>query len=354
MPRRAPPRPLPGAARPRLRPPRRLRVLRPGALLLTGTVALGFATLNTGNNLLFLLLGTLLGMILLSGALSERTLAAVTVVRVPPGPLTAGRPGRLTYEIAHRGRRLPACAVEVLEPGLEGSVFVALLERGEAIRAAATVTPPLRGIYSLERVTLATAFPFGFFRKERDVEAAGVLVVRPPTDRAVRTPTLHAPRGVQHAPERAGAGADRRGAFRGLRPWRTGDDPRDVHWRSTARMGAPVVREFDRESGDATWLVLDVRAPLETAEQAVEVTAALAARLTAAGVPWGFAAGQERVRPGTGLGRLDLVLDLLAGLEVGPSVPRTRPPAPPAESILVTAAQVADEGWLDLYRVERP
>ena len=72
---------------------------------------LGVAAIGTGNNLLFLLLGAMLGFITLSGWLSEQMLRKVEVRRRPPRGVTAGEPARVAYELANGKRRLPSFAV---------------------------------------------------------------------------------------------------------------------------------------------------------------------------------------------------------------------------------------------------
>jgi uncharacterized protein (DUF58 family) len=115
-----------------------------------------------------------------------------------------------------------------------------------------------------------------------------------------------------------------------------------------------VVREFERDGGDEIWLVLDARGTVETAEAAIEVAAALAARLTVAGIRWGFAAGTERLAPGAGPARLDAVLDRLAAHPEGPLAPPTAVPAVPGECILVTTRPAGDVGWLEVFVVDGP
>src|SRR5215211_7663234 len=99
-----------------LRPPRRLRVLRAGGLLICGTLALGIASLFTGNNLLYLLMGALLGTISLSGWLSERALRRIRLRRTVPRAVTAGTPAHIEYTVRNRKRRLPSHGLELREP----------------------------------------------------------------------------------------------------------------------------------------------------------------------------------------------------------------------------------------------
>src|SRR3954453_11132750 len=65
----------------RFRPPRRLGFTREGRIIVVLSVGVGFAAINTGNNLLYLLLGWLLSFIIASGILSETTLKSLRVAR---------------------------------------------------------------------------------------------------------------------------------------------------------------------------------------------------------------------------------------------------------------------------------
>jgi uncharacterized protein (DUF58 family) len=338
-----------------LRPPRRLRILRPGALLIGGTLALGLATLNTGNNLLYLLLGALLGFIALSGWLSEKSVQRIEVVRRFPRGITAGRVAPVAYLVRNGKKALPSCCLELREAEHRGEAFVAVVEAGGEAVARGSVLFDRRGVHALERVVLATSFPFGLFVKERDLEVAGTVVVWPTTERTVRAPK---PLGRIAARALAGSAATRgaeRGHYRSLRSYRAGDDPRDVHWRTSARLPEPVVREYDRESGDVYWICLDTHTVSEQAgEIAVEVAAALAAGAVARGDQFGFACRDGSVGPGSGPGQLDAVLDVLARvtMSIGGGV---QLPAAPAECILVTAAPSPAPGFGDTYAVwERP
>lgn len=351
------------AARPRLtrtaagirrwfRPPRRLRFSRAGWLFTGGTLVLGLAAIGTGNNLLYLVLGAMLGFITLSGWLSEQMIRRLEVRRRPVRGVTAGGTGRITYDLRNAKRHLPSLAVEIGEAGREGSAWVAALEAGEHAVARAEAVFPRRGVYPLETVTLATSFPFGLFRKERDLEIAGEAVVWPRHDRALREPRLAGER-IRRAGESFAGAAGARGEYRGLRPYRPGDDPRDVHWRTSARMGQPVVREYERDRATALWICLDLRtSPGDDAEAAVELAASLASAASRRGDPFALATADARVAPGTGPAQLERVLDALARARPRMDAPRVDPPLPVRECVLVTAG-AADGRWGDVFTVAR-
>jgi len=123
--------------------------------------------------------------------------------------------------------------------------------------------------------------------------------------------------------------------FVGTREYREGDPLRRIHWRSWARLGRPVVREYQEEYFSRIALVLDTflprrPRPRERArfEAAVSMLASVADHFSRSEeVVDILAAGPDlyEVSAGRSLGGLDDVLDVLACLE--PS------PAPPFESI---------------------
>ena len=324
---------------------RRLRFHRSGWIVCIGAVFLGFAAIGTGNNLLFLLLGANLGFVILSGSLSELVLRRIEVRRRLPRGGFADQPLRITYELHNRKRWLPSFALEVGEIDAEARAFVASVGAGETVVARSEREWALRGVYPLSAVALATSFPFGFFRKTRTLELPGEMVVWPRVDRRVREPRVAGDRMMASGSVPVGAfGA--RGEFRSLRPYRPGDDPRDVHWRSTARVGQPVVREYERDRARALWLCLDLRGEngKEDAETVVEIAAALAERALARGASLGLATADARVGPAAGVGQRERVLDALARARFRPDAPPPHPPASPRECVLITRRAMAGGG----------
>lgn len=328
--------------------PRRLRFHRSGWALSTGAIGIGLSAILTGNNLLFLVLGAMLGMIGLSGSLSELVLRRVRVERRTPRAAVAGRPAQLGYELRNGSARLPSFSLEIGERGDGARGFVAALGPGAAAAVRVQRVWPERGVYPLDAVTVGTSFPFGFFRKERDLECPGEVVVWPRTTRPVREARPAGDR-VRRSEEAAAGASGSRGEYRGLRPYRPGDDPRDVHWRSSARSEEPLVREYARDQAQTLWICLDLReAP--GAEAAVETAAALAARAAQRGQPFGLATSDLVLGPGSGPAQLERLLDALARARFRPGARPPAAPVAPAACVLVAAAAATSAaGWGDVF-----
>jgi uncharacterized protein (DUF58 family) len=315
---------------------RRIEFSRGGVLFTAGAFAIGFAAINTANNLLYLLLGAMLGFIALSSWLSEQAIGGISVTRRTPRGVTVGNPLRIQYEIRNGRKRIPAFALEIGEEELPGRGFVAVLMAGHHTTTCSENRFIRRGVFPLDSITVSTSFPFGLFRKTRTVKVPGELVVWPRTDRPVRTPN---PGGGRNAAGGGGAlgPAGPRGEYRGLRGYRPGDDPKDIHWRTTARLGIPVVKEYEQNLAETLWICLDTRGEAgDPAEAAVETAAALTARAFQTGKRFGFSSPGLNIEPGHGPGHLERILDALARVDFSTHNPLPLPPVAPLQCVLVT------------------
>jgi uncharacterized protein (DUF58 family) len=318
----------------RLRGWRRLEFNAGGIILTVGSVAVGFAAVNTGNNLLHLLLGATLGMIAVSGWFSERTIRDIEVSRETPRGVTVGQEVRIAYHVRSRGR-FPVVAVELSESGLPEKAFVTRIEPGGSTTVRSYNRFVRRGVYPLEAVTLSTTFPFGLFVKERDHALPGELVIWPRSDRPVRLPTSSGNPGTR--PLHAAGAPGMRGEYRAMHEYRPGEDARDIHWRTSARLRTPVVREYEAEGSEELWICLDTRGdPGDEAETLVEIAASLAAAAAKEGRRFGFVADGRVVPPASGPAHLELVLDHLARIDFRADASAPLPPPEAMGGVLVS------------------
>jgi uncharacterized protein (DUF58 family) len=227
------------------RPPRRLKLTREGKYFIGITFGVGFAAINTGNNLLYLLLGMLLSMIVVSGVLSELSLRDLTVVRRLPPRAQVARPHLVEIEVFNHKRRIPSYAIEVEDlragqPADKRCFFLKISPRSAQV-AAYRRTPARRGRDRHVGFRVATRFPFGLFEKSRELTADGDLIIYPAVD-PVQLPTnLPGDRMGGSSAHGRGSGDE----ILSLRPMREGDDPRDIYWRKSVEQ--MIVRERARE-----------------------------------------------------------------------------------------------------------
>ena len=286
MTRESPSRRAPRRGRSWIGPGGRFPPTREGWWFLVATVLIGLGAVNGGLNLLFALWGMMLFLIIASGVLSELTLRGLEIRRAPPPVIHAKTPYLMGIALTNRKRRLPSFSVEV-EDLIEGRpiekrCYFLKLPAGRTQETAYRHTIARRGRHRLSGLRLATKFPFGLLQKSRDLAAATEVIVYPalvPVSAAVLRglPVRHGGNGQRWR--------SRDGDFFGLRDFRPGDDPRDIHWRTTARRGVPFVRENEDDEGREAAVVLDnaAGAAPEAFEAAVSEAASYAMELLARG-----------------------------------------------------------------------
>ncbi|WP_394844604.1 DUF58 domain-containing protein [Pendulispora brunnea] len=240
-------------------PPRKLKFTREGKFFVGITLGVGFAAINTANNLLYLLLGMLLALIVVSGVMSEISLRDLTVLRRLPLRAQVGRAHLVEIEVYNHKKRVPSYAIEVEDlrhgqPADKRCFFLKISPKSAQV-AAYRRTPNKRGRDHHIGFRIATRFPFGLFEKSREIEAEGELIIYPPVD-----PVKLRPLPAGRLPGTDGTlGRGYGDEFLGLRLMRPGEDPRDIQWKKTAAVGQQVLRERAREARP------DISLPLETA-----------------------------------------------------------------------------------------
>lgn len=149
-----------------------------------------------------------------------------------------------------------------------------------------------RGFYQLGPVGLATSFPLGLAEAHQQ-KNGGVqtLTIYPDVFPIVSLPLSGTPseihRGGFLLPEGAGAAE-----FSGLREYRRGDNPRHVHWPTTARLNELMVKEFEPLASACLYIAMDFSADANVGrgkhssfEYAVRIAASIGRYACANGMP---------------------------------------------------------------------
>lgn len=220
-----------------------------GVIYLHAIAVITLAALNAGVNVLFLVIGFGVGIALVSLIIANAAVRRLRLTREAPDAVVAGRPFTIRYRIKSTRRRGAAYALRIRETVLyngerlriEG--YVDAVSAGETATLDVPMTVPLRGEIQFKSARLSTRFPFGLFERRFTVSAAHETVVFPslfPVRRSIEG------RGAQAAAQSLVAREETHGneEFYGLREYRHGDNPKRVHWRSSARTGQLLVREM--------------------------------------------------------------------------------------------------------------
>lgn len=231
-----------------LRPPRRLRFTREGWYFFFISLGVGLAAINTGNNLLYLILGMTLSLIIVSGILSEVTLRRLEVHRTPPDSIHAKKPFLMGISLSNTKRRYPSYSIEVEDllggRPLEKKCYFLKVPSGRVQQTSYRYEFPRRGLFALSGFRVSTKFPFALFRKSRVFESPADVVVFPALVDISTLLTMVHPSIGETSRSRVGYGED----FHSLREFHPGDDSREIHWKATAKVGHLLIREREEEA----------------------------------------------------------------------------------------------------------
>jgi uncharacterized protein (DUF58 family) len=239
------------------------KVTREGWIYMAGIMLVALPALNTGNNLLFLILASLIAVILMSGVLSSITLSGVAMRLQLPEHIFAGQTVRARIELENEKLTLPSFSlkVEAVQPKnaivpavvLSSPVYFPYLARKARAEQSVPLTFAQRGVYRQESFRIVTRFPFGFLQKAHRLDLKAEAVVYPSVEPAQEFFEILP--GLQGALESLNKG--RGDELYALRDYVPNDSARHVHWKASARLGSLMVREFAREEDYRVLLVFD-------------------------------------------------------------------------------------------------
>lgn len=311
--------------------PVRLRLTLAGWLFLGMAILVGVTAIKSGAPLVYILFGAMMGALMISATLSTRMVAAVNLRRDIATRAWQYQTVYMGYYLRNTRKRGSCLALSLRELSPEGiesvTGYCVHLPPRRLFRAGSRFTPRRRGKIQLRGIELSTSFPFGLVRASRRSDHDDSLVIWPARGR-LKKRLLH--RGAVEtshaAPSPASGGQDE---FFGLREYRPGDNPRWIHWRRTAMLNTPVVREMSKPLPEELWVMIEThRRDLSdvgqaTMERMLRFAATLIDHAFAKSYMVGLAMpgsdGHKILPPAPARGHRRALLDTLAEVEVNTS-----------------------------------
>lgn len=207
-------------------------------------------------NLVLVLAGMLVGPLAFSWWLAARTLRGLKVSRKMPGRVCAGDPLVAHLELRNPRRALGTWAVVVEdemrregagpdEPSAQPQAVFSYVPAGESCRAVCEGRLWRRGRYRLGPLSVSTRFPFGLIQHTVVHDLPDTVYVYPRLGRLTRPWRIRHREAFEGSQQREQRFGQLSGDFYGVREWQWGDSRRWIHWRSSARHGSLVVRQFE-------------------------------------------------------------------------------------------------------------
>lgn len=290
------------------------------------TLLLALAAVNTGNNLIYLILSMIAAMVIVSMILLRGSLRGLDVRLHVPHPVHAGRQSSLGVTVIRKFSR-PAFDIHVrlsdeVPAGASGRARFGRIEGSGTATCSLPFRPERRGRLRIGDLLLATGFPFGLVMKTSLIPRQQSVVVYPALVPVRSLTTALSASATGRYTHRPGP----EGEYLLDRDYRYGDSIRHVHWKASARTGRILVKEYSREEPVRITLYLETGPAADPAlfERAVTVAASVAAFLSEKDLQLRLVCGAMDTAYGLGQEHLYRIFDALAVVQAG-SLPAPLP-----------------------------
>ncbi len=238
-----------------------------GYLFMTLVILIALAGINTGNNLLYLIFSFLISAIIASGLISRNSLYKLNVKIENQSRIFARKGGNVICTIENEKKFLPSFSI-ILSIKMENNTlkrydnktfkkevlgYYPYIPPKKKIIDPGKINFPRRGIYFPEEVLITTSFPFGFFKKGKKTKPQGKIVVYPEIipEESIKISGFF--KEFERELNRKGMGDD----LYALRKYIPGEDTRHIHWKSSAKTGKLIVKDFAEIKSEERIIAID-------------------------------------------------------------------------------------------------
>ena len=274
-------------------------------MYVTATLLLGVAAVNTGNNLLFLVVSAMLGFMAVSGLLGWMNIRGLSVSVRLPDEVYAGVQTLISVRVENRKRLLPSFLISTSVSGCATSFL--LLDPGKPETGSLLFAFPGRGVHGIPAALISSSFPVNFFVRSIRVPVPGSFTVFP-APRPATLPLAAGKPDAGAAKSNPAPGYD--GELAKISDYRGGESLKMIHWRLSAKHEDFKVKQMSSTAVDPVLLELD-SIPGASLEERLSYCTFLVNRLVRGGRPVGLKLAQRVVAPAaTRLHRLKLLGEL--------------------------------------------
>lgn len=258
------------------------------------TLFLGFGAVNTGNNLIYLIVSVFLSYMALSGFLGKRNLDHVAVHVDAPEDVHAGTEFPLAVRLTNRRRFLPVFLMHVVIG--DRRVLFPFVAPGNTDTRHLSWVFDHRGRQHIASAYISSVFPFHFFVRRRRMDTsidciAYARMISCPSDRLADAE--HRLPGQRALDVR---GFD--GEAIAVREYVPGDPLKYIHWKASARSGSLKTKEL-ASLGQPPEIIDFEQSPIAQIEERISCITGAIVRAGRQGIPIGLKIG-GRVFPATG------------------------------------------------------
>jgi uncharacterized protein (DUF58 family) len=294
-----------------------MKATREGKRFVLASVLIAVAALNTGNNLIYLILALMLSLIVVSLGILKENLSGLSLTVDSISAVFAGEETSFSVMLKNRKRRIPSYSVNILSEGMTSRAYFPVVPAHGETAKDVKILFSKRGLYGARSFTAQSGFPFILFTRERKMEVAGEVLVYPALCDVGDIVSEGWGFAEGDTMRMAGSGEE----MHSVRDFRYGDDLRHIHWKASAKVADLMVKEYVEHRLKRTTIVLDnlrtgglgeKQDSDEVFEKAVSVAASLAKYFLEKGHLVRVVSSRKVIPFGSGDEQLCKILDILA------------------------------------------
>lgn len=239
-------------------------ITREGSVIIVMTLFFFLVAINIKVGWLYMLIAILLSILLISIIYPFLTISGIEVEREVSRWCYEDDFSTVKLSIKNRGRNTKyLLTVEDFFPSEENgkkshSFYINLIKAGEKKEVTYRARACKRGIYTFSSPRIQSRAPFGIFRARKilkEKEKTGLIIfpriykIQQLLFKGMGDPAT----GRKSSSVKTGHSID----FLGIREYMPGDSLRFIHWRSTAKLNKPMIKEFEMDSFPPVTIIID-------------------------------------------------------------------------------------------------
>ncbi|WP_243373546.1 DUF58 domain-containing protein [Geotalea sp. SG265] len=266
---------------------------------------LGFSAVNTGNNLLFLVVAAMLGFMAVSGIVGWTNIRGLKLQVVFPDEVYTGTDTLAVVRLTNAKRFMPSFLLQISIRG--ASVDFNYIGGSSTETDSVVVRFPDRGRHPLGEAQVFSPFPVNFFVRCNRLRLDQACLVFPAPRRVSQVRAADQGQRYMNLPA-LNKGLE--GDLTGIRDYAGGDPLKTIHWRLSAKHPQMKVKEMSAAGGEPVILDLDFL-PDVTLNGRLSAAAYLVNSLIRSNRPVGLRIRDRIIEPGvTKTHRLRLLTEL--------------------------------------------
>ncbi len=280
-----------------------------GIIFILLSFIVGFSAINTNNNLLYLIFGVMISLVVVSGFISMINLSRIDISLVSIPDIYALTPLSLVFRLKNEKLLVPSFSLTMqLE---DAKSFLIYLPSNSEREIGIKCFFKQRGWNTLPEMSLVTKFPFGFFKKWIKIDLADSRVLVYPRINEIE---INDSSNKDHyTGETRYRKTGQSEELKSIRDYNPGDSRKNIEWKSTAKVGRMMVKEFAATDTKSARIVFDPDTENSmNLEHYISEKASLLAEYIKKGFSVDFIIGKKEYRAVYNSGQQKRILTMLA------------------------------------------